>query len=158
MTFQTNFKPSRTARKKAEKKVKGERITKEVNAKKEVRIRDGYRCRFPLCGCQKLGLPKECVHRRHKGMGGNPTGDRSTPAGMIYVCNHRHQFGAVSFHKGTLEAIPLDESTGYNGPVRWEVDTAEGWVEVARETSVQHIEPLTAKQSNILQLLAEMDL
>lgn len=162
MTFQTNFKPSRTARKKAEKKVKGERRNHERVQMTAARKRDRV-CRFPLCGCRKLQLQTEVAHAvQHRGMGGNPSGDRTTTDKLVLLCTHRHQFGAISLHKGTLRALPMT-TAGFDGPVEWQVDLGEvgqpsDWVEVARETSVQHIEPLTPRQAGLLRLLAEMDL
>ncbi len=160
-----NWKPSRTARKLAERKTKLERRQKETTAKAAVRRRDQYRCRFPRCGCRTIGLRLEVGHLRHKGIGGNPLGDRSTPDGMILLCGHRHQHGAVSLHKGTLEPRALT-SDGMNGPVAWFVDASalwsehagEGWILVAVEERVQKVAALTLQQELALERLAEMTL
>ncbi len=154
-------KPSRTARKKAERETKLAREKHESTNKQLVRVRDLRRCRFPLCGCKKLGLRLEVSHDRHKGMGGNPEGDRSLMPRMILFCVHRHQDGAISRHKGTLRTVPLT-SRGNNGPVAFEVilealTGAPEWVEVARERSVCELEPLLEWQRTVLLKLAEMD-
>lgn len=80
------------------------------------------------------------------------------------MCEHRHQHGAVALHKGTLRVRPLT-AKGCNGPVAWEADasmlwplTDQKWVELARETAVQQLEPLTPKQHVILERLATMAL
>jgi hypothetical protein len=69
--------------------------------KQKVRRRDGY-CRFPLCGCGKMRLRTEVSHSEHKGMGGNPAGDRSKADLMVLVCHRRHKDGRVAIDKGTL--------------------------------------------------------
>lgn len=164
-------KPSRTARKKDELKTRLKRRTHEDTNKKAARRRDRG-CRFPLCGCKKLKLPLrlEVAHSKHKGMGGNPAGDRSVTELMVQLCDHRHQHGIVSLHKGTLRADYLT-AAGFNGAVSWLVDVetlgpgafacvdAEmRWVEVARESRPGVLEALTGTQQRLLKLLAEMDL
>lgn len=173
-------KPSRTARKLEQRKSKRDRRTAEDDNKRAVRARDLHRCRFPLCGCKKLGLRLEVSHDTHKGMGGNPKGDRSTPSGMILFCLHRHQDGRISRHRGTLRTVPLS-AAGNNGPLAFEVDAAivasilpagvkdlivpinaairgnDYWLEVARERKIQVLEPLEPWQERILGMLAEME-
>jgi len=175
-----NWKPSRTARKKAVVTVRRERQTKERNNKTAARRRDRYRCRFPLCGCRPLSLRLEArlevSHDQHKGIGGNPAGDRSERWALITLCLHRHQDGIVSRHKGTLRTRYLSASKN-DGPVAWEVrrsalpiavlDLAAlmgmparwtEWIEVARERSVQQIAVPAPWQQSILETLGKMDL
>lgn len=157
------WKPSRTDRKKLTLSRRRERKQNEDGAKAEVRKRDKFRCRFPLCGCGKLKLPLEVSHDFHKGIGGNPKGDRSTPEIMVLLCNHRHQYGKVSRHAGTLRAL-AQTGDGYNGPVTWQVEgSALGmpewdgqWIELARESSPGVLEPLTDWQREALTQLAMM--
>lgn len=164
------LKPSRTKRLKTERRDLAKLDAEERQAKAKVTRRDRV-CRFPLCGCRRLGFAlkarPEVSHRTHKGMGGNPAGDRSTPALMVLLCAHRHQFGAVSRHAGTLREKFLTRDK-YNGPVAWEIDVAatasprrtkvHAWREVARERSVGVLEPLADWQREILERLAEMEL
>lgn len=165
MTFTSNWKPSRTARKLATRKTRLERRTKEDQEKAKVRRRD-RRCRFPLCGCRKLQLRLEVSHQEHKGIGGNPAGDRSTADKMIYLCVHRHQDGAISRHKGTLRIIART-AEGMNGPVIFEVDmnrleqnaaSGQKWRRVAWESKPGVLEPLEPWQRALLEQLAEMEL
>lgn len=170
-----HWKPSATARKKAALKTRGEAKATEATNKRAAKKRDGYKCRFPLCGCAKLKLRIESSHDLHKGMGGNPAGDRSETAGLITLCLHRHQHGAISRHAGTLRARHLSPERGNDGPVYWDVDAvvleryairvpignciSEGdgrlWVNVAREASPGCYSYLNFP---ILERLAEMDL
>lgn len=157
-----NWKPSRTARKIKERQTKLDRKATERKIMNEVRKRDRV-CRFPMCGCKKLGLNLEVAHLRHRGMGGNPLGDRTNTAEMILLCSHRHQFGGVSLHRGTLRIVPLTED-GCDGPVRFEVDgdasgfhpSAPGgestWVVLGAEAMVS-----TPMQLRRMSLLAKME-
>lgn len=182
-------KPSRTARKKDQREARSSLKAKEAINKKAAKRRDSYRCRFPLCGCKSLGLALdarlESSHDKHKGIGGNPAGDRSAPELLVSLCLHRHQDGAVSRHKGTLRSRYLS-TRGNNGPLAWDVDCAyvlealrraglglpDGgllieahdpnsrveFVEVAREVKVQQLGPLAPWQTAVLKQLAEMEL
>jgi hypothetical protein len=131
------------------------RVAEETN-KTYVRRRD-RRCRFPLCGCRKFGFALHVSHQQHKGMGGNPKGDRSTGDRMILVCAPRHREHPMAIDKGTVKWEGLTRN-GSDGPVRWLVrlDGRRTWTEVARERAVQELEPLTEKQRRILRQLAEM--
>jgi hypothetical protein len=149
---------------------KNRRLKKDEAANKaEVRARDSIwsseffttgRCRFPMCGC---GMTRdgfwwvEVSHfAQHKGMGGDPTGDRSSPDKLICVCNWRHKEARYSIDKGSVRCVPLT-TDGSNGPVAWEVKfDGYGWIEVARETAVQVLAPISTVQSAILTNLAEM--
>lgn len=157
-----NWKPSRTARKAAERQTKKDRKAHEEREKKKVRARDKG-CRFPLCGCKKLGRRLEVSHYIHKGMGGNPAGDRSLEPLMVQLCVDRHQFSAVSMHRGTLRPVFLSPFDGFNGPIAWEVDvsalgdTTEKFVEVARESRPGRWEEFADRNRVILTFLAELN-
>ena len=160
MTFASNWKPSRTARKLKERKKRLKRQTDEIKEKRIVRKRDKYRCRFPLCGCQKLGIRLEVSHDRHKGHYG---AEGSVAPLMVLLCFTRHQDGIVSRHHGTLRARYLTPKN-YDGPVAWDIAAStvggkgDKWIEVARESAVQVLEPLTPQQRQLLEELAEMHL
>jgi hypothetical protein len=165
------WKVSRTARKRERARTKTTRATKEREQKGDVRKRDRF-CRFPRCGCRKLGVLiktfGEVSHDVHKGAGGNPLGDRSVAALMILLCRHRHQDGHFSRHKGTLRVRHLT-AAGNAGPIAWDIDTGAMpgrrvrssepiWRELAREKSVQTWEPFTDWQLEVLDELAAMEL
>ena len=160
----SNFKKSPTDRKLEQRDDRRAEIAHEEAEKRKVRKREKFACRFPLCGCRKLKLRLEVSHDKHKGAGGNPSGDRSIAKLMVLLCVHRHQDGAVSRHKGTLKTKYLTRSAGYNGPVAWLVDLnaigrpvrRERFKEVARESAPGVLEPLTPWQEEVLALLASM--
>lgn len=157
-------KPSPTARRIAQRRKRLDAVNAENAKKREAKRRDKHRCRFPLCGCRALRLRIEASHDRHKGMGGNPAGDRSEAAGLVTLCLHRHQHGRISIHKGTLRPHFLT-SDQFNGPIAWEIDLAELgakalgplWQEIARERAIQSWD-ITDAQRETLQLLADMEL
>lgn len=168
-------KPLAATRRLAKHKTRSASKTAEDRHKGEARRRDGYRCRFPLCGCRRLGLRLEVSHLAHKGAGGNPSGSRSTTAGLILMCVQRHQDGAVSVHKGTLRVRPLTRK-GCNGPVAWELPLEvtdaimsrllrtkgvppirPSWVTVACESAPGRLEPLFSWQEMVLCDLGRME-
>lgn len=114
-------KPSRTARKKANTKKKVEIRKYETDNKAAVRRREGFKCRFPLCGCAKFKLRLECSHNEHKKMGGDKVGNRSETSNMALLCEHRHQTGIFSRHAGTL-MVRFLTARGFDGPVIWLID------------------------------------
>ena len=144
----------------------------EDQNKAKVRRRDKY-CRFPLCGCRKFKLQLEVSHAQHKGAGGNPKGDRSQPAGMILLCQARHQANQIAVDRGTLQIRPLTPA-GLAGPCSFWVDGGAAafallfrvvpfnhqptWIEVARARKPHVFEPFTAAQQQALDLLAKMQL
>jgi hypothetical protein len=149
------------------------RTAAEDKEKARVRQRD-KRCRVPLCGCGRFGLGLkaggEVSHRRHKGMGGNPTGDRSVAALMIYICAARHKEHIISLDKKTLRWEPLTKA-GAAGAIRWLLDaelwreltgqrltpTVGGWFELAREAMLGQPEPLTPLQRDVLTELGNLE-
>lgn len=138
------------------------------------RRRDGY-CRFPLCGCRKFNIVAHVSHARHRGAGGNPSGDRTTTESTLLVCATRHKENRVAIDRGTLRWLPLDKKLGANGPIVWYVSAdafpavrgvgetlrfskTDDFYEVAREREIHVYEPWTAQQLAVLKQLAEMRL
>ena len=163
------WKQGRVAARKAKLKVRRQRVTKERDAKADTRKRDKV-CRFPLCGCRRIGeglkaFP-EVSHTKHKGPGGDPTGKTSTTENLVLLCKWRHQDAPISRHKQTLRVVYLTDR-GFDGPIAWEVDcnrlgsdSWQGsalWREVAREAAVGQWEPFEDWQREILVELSHME-
>lgn len=153
-------KPSYTARKKTEKRRRAASVKHERDEKMLTRRRDGYRCRFPICGCRALGLRIEAAHGRHKGMGGDPKGHRSKTDDLIMLCVHRHQTGDISIHKGTLRWRYLTGKKA-DGPIAWDIsvrynwqESVQTWMEVAREAGCGLVE---SRNIYVLKELARME-
>lgn len=137
-------------------------ITRKASKAKEdatmaaARKRDVY-CRFPLCGCGKLRLVLDVSHQVHRGMGGNPAGDRTTLATLVLVCRARHRQNHYSIDMGTLRWHALTPA-GAAGPIAWEAlnPVTNRWQKIARETARHVFEPFTRKQEKFLRTLREM--
>ena len=152
-------KPGITARL---RRRKSRRLKDNENANKQfVRDRD-VTCRFPCCPCRRFNLFLEVSHQEHKGMGGDPTGERSRPELMIYICNYRHKEGAIAIDRKTLRWEGLTDQ-GANGPVRWLLDVGAmsagmisrgTWVELAREVHPGRLAPLTDSQREMVSHLS----
>lgn len=156
------FKEERVSKKVRRFIQRSERKLEEDKQMGKVRKRDKY-CRFPLCGCKRFRLALHVSHQQHRGMGGNPAGDRTQPESMVYVCAARHRENPVSIDRGTLRWEPLTEA-GANGPIAWHVKERAGlitgseWFLVAVETAPHVYEPLSPSQKSVLARLAEMTL
>lgn len=145
----------------------------EDEGKRAVRRRD-KRCRFPLCGCKRFGLALHVSHSRHKGMGGNPKGDRSQPELMVLVCSARHRENRIAIDRGTVRWRALT-AAGADGPIAWDIDAealqplgrlpspewskvflTQGWYEVGRELWPGRLAPIDSVQARVLAELAKM--
>lgn len=133
--------------------------TAERRNKEKVRSRDKG-CRFPLCGCKKFRRQTHVSHATHKGMGGDPTGERSLQSGMVLLCPFRHTENRYSIDRGTLKWEALTDD-GAKGPIAWFMATGfsdKPWLCLAHETAVQQLDKLTPRQRKELKRLAEMDI
>jgi hypothetical protein len=155
MTWQgSNFKGPRVTVSRLRARKAGRLKRLENKHKQQVRDRDKT-CRFPLCGCRARGLFLEVSHKIHKGMGGDPTGERSVPELMVYLCNWRHKEGTFAIDRETLRWLALT-SKGAAGPIAWEMRIGSAWIALAREVSIGVWEPFSRDQKRILDGLAEM--
>lgn len=104
-------KPERGERRADKKERKHAAVKYEREQKAIVRKRDGHKCRFPGC---KVKEYLEVAHLHHKGIGGNPSANRSPASVMILFCQPHHR-GAFSMHSGDIEVRPLTPA-GTDGP------------------------------------------
>jgi hypothetical protein len=125
-------KPSRGSALVASRLRRRERKAAEDAVMRAAKQRDGHRCRFPWCDFRGLELPLDACHVRHRGMGGNPSGDRTaTTDQLICFCRRHHGL----YDAGTHFDIQPQTPKGCDGPVdftaphgdsgRWEVFAAE---------------------------------
>lgn len=75
----------------------------------QARARDGHVCR--LCGDR----PVDPCHMIHRGMGGNPKGDRTRLELIICLCRRHHQ----AYDSAQLVITCLSDA-GANGPVKFQ--------------------------------------
>jgi len=76
--------------------------------------RDGHKCRFPRCDVRDL--PIDPCHLQHRGMGGNPKGDRTERKTVIALCRIHHGL----YDRGELDIEPLTPDV-FDGPCDWYV-------------------------------------
>ena len=120
----------------------------------EVREREDYTCRFPH-GC---GDVIEVSHQKHRGMGGDPTGECSDPRIMVAVCGVIHRTGKIALDQKNLRWVPLTDD-GANGPIEWQVKLgavpgfvgdADDWIRVAVESAPGWLEPAPLEVHRVL--------
>lgn len=140
---------------KERRRLKGWQLKAAENRHKQaVREWHGHRCRFVQCDCRRYNLFLEVSHLTHKGMGGDPTGERSQPDVMLLVCNWRHKESKYSIDKKRLRWQPLT-AMGSRGPIAWEIFADGGWLELARESAPFKWLALAPGQELLLAMLDE---
>ena len=166
--YATNFKPAKGTAKAERRQRTNWRQRRERIAMAIVRVRDP-RCRFPLCGCEQFRYVLHVCHLVHRGMGGDPSGERTTTGGLVRLCAPRHLMHRLSVDRHTIRWEGLTDR-GADGPIRWLIETEALWdavrpvpdqvgeIELAREAEPYHLEPLTPWQESVLSELATMDL
>lgn len=160
MTWPPTWKPGETHfKEKGSPKVRRalkQRPIKNQEAVNKAAVRKADRfCRWPLCGCRKFKLVLHVAHLAHKGIGGNPRGDRSQPDNMILLCIVRHKEGRVSLDQGTAAIRPLT-SKGTRGPCAFDLRLGKSWIEVAREIAPHEFYPILGYNRERLEKLARM--
>ena len=100
-------------------------------------------------------------------MGGDPSGERTTTAGLIRLCAPRHFMHRMAVDRRTIRWEGLTDR-GADGPIRWLIDTEALWddvrpipdqvgeIELARERVPFEYEPMTPWQERLLRELAQM--
>lgn len=94
---------------------RSERVSVEQAVMRQAVRLDGDKCRFPGCRHRSRKLPIDPCHARHRGMGGNPKGDRTTLETVIALCRFDHG----RYDAGQLDIEPMDESRGFRGRCVW---------------------------------------
>ena len=142
MTSPLSYKPAWKPRPGAHRlKKHGDKATVRTTEKKNkvsAKVRDGHRCRAPHATreeyetCAMLRI--ESGHVQHKGMGGNPTGDRNEVAGFITFGLRCHK---ERFDKELLRPRFLSDDRA-NGLIAWEErETHDApWVETHVEAQI----------------------
>jgi len=100
-------KPAPGTALKAKRRRKAQQARQEQQVMREAKARDHDRCR----ACGRPGT--DPAHLRHRGMGGNPAGDRTTRQGVIALCRACHR----KFDAHRLEIVCLTDD-GADGPVK----------------------------------------
>lgn len=90
-------KGTATKQRRAKSRARRAKETATMNA-----VRAERACQIPACPCTARGVAPEIAHRRHRGSGGNPAGDRTVPADLFALCRWRHKGSKVSLDRKTL--------------------------------------------------------
>lgn len=167
-----NWKPQRVVEKVRRSIKRKATKSAEDRIMQSVRREDRF-CRFPLCGCGRLKLTLDVAHAGedgHRGIGGNRSLSRTTPANLILICRPRHRAHQFAVDQKTLRVEPLTDA-GLRGPVEWwvslyalpddlrerlglQADDVE--LLLAVETRPHTCLPFTPEQAAILKHLATM--
>jgi hypothetical protein len=135
VTFQTNFKPPKGTAWKALKQRKADIKTHERKVMDEARKRDGGVCRVPRCEHAPRKPRIEVAHQNHRGMGGNPTGDKTTRQTCIALCWLHH----CDYDWKTLVDLDIRPETaqGFDGPCSYYFRALGGpWIHYATEKRI----------------------
>lgn len=98
----------------------------------QARVRDGFGCRVPRCEFKAQKLPLDVAHRVHRGMGGDPTGTRTTLDGLIALCRVHH----AMYDAAQINIDPLSPE-GFSGPCEFSRLTESGrWDVFATERRI----------------------
>jgi len=80
--------------------------------------RDLRTCRFPKCPFAKKGMLIDPAHfLQHRGMGGNPSGERTERTGQIVALCRRHHDDLDKY--GQIEIHVMDSAREADGPLAW---------------------------------------
>lgn len=104
-------KPKRGEYQLARRAKQAQQRTAERRTMDAARKRDGG-CRYPGCPCRRQHLRVDVCHARHRGMGGNPSGNRTVTNILISLCLVRHG----EWDRGEIEITPQDRLLGFDGP------------------------------------------
>lgn len=90
------------------------RRSNEQKIMQQAKRRDGNVCRIPRCEYRTKDLPIDCCHMRHRGAGGNPSGDRTVTPLLFAACRIHHGL----YDRGELDVQPQTDR-GADGPMDW---------------------------------------
>ena len=112
---------------------KNKRKADEDAAILAAKVRDGFKCRWPEKHKCRGDLEGAHVFL-HRGMGGNPAGDRTAPELILPVCAWIHRRGPESIDGKDLK-VEAETEQGTQGPCTFwrRSEQEQGWYLVARE-------------------------
>lgn len=132
-------KPDRGAYRLKQRQAKRSTATAERDVKREVKVRDRWRCRWPhatrehTAQCRVFRV--EACHLTHKGMGGDPQALRTKRALLITFGLQCHQARKDSLDAKDRRVVFLTARKA-DGPCAFEGKRGGRWIEVGRELSV----------------------
>lgn len=135
MTHQSFFKEPRGSYVLDREKVKAERKQAEHQHIADAKKRDGYRCRWPEVHKCRFDLEGAHVFQ-HRGMGGDPSGERTDISLILTVCGWIHRRGPESIDGKQLK-VEAETPDGTNGPLSfWKRDERGDYYCIGKERSI----------------------
>jgi hypothetical protein len=106
----------------ASRERRADRVAAEQAEMQAALKRDERKCRVPRCEYAGRKLPIDPCHQTHRGMGGDPTGNRTMQATIISLCRIHHGM----YDRGTLDIEHVTASQQFDGPCAFYVETESG--------------------------------
>lgn len=94
--------------------------------------RDERKCRVPRCEHAGKKLPIDPCHQQHRGIGGNPSGDRTTRATIISLCRVHHGL----YDKCEVLDIQPQTAKVFDGPCDFLAPVDGKWTVFASEKTI----------------------
>lgn len=85
-------KPERGAYRLEQKAKRAEVEKHERHEMEAAKARDHHKCRVPRCEFKGLAIEAAHLRSQHRGMGGNPSGDRTERKTIISLCIRHHDW------------------------------------------------------------------
>jgi hypothetical protein len=115
-------KPMKGAALLASRERRADRVAAEQAEMQAALKRDERKCRVPRCEYAGRKLPIDPCHKTHRGMGGDPTGFRTTRETIVSLCRIHHGM----WDRGALDIETLHISQGFDGPCAFYVEDESG--------------------------------
>lgn len=134
MPHETFWKPAKGSGWLASKERSAERKAAERKVMDEAVRLDEHRCRVPRCPFMSRKPKIDPCHVQHRGMGGDPTGERTTVDSIIALCRPHHG----QYDTGLLDFQPVDGQGGTRVAQHWYRRTSldEPWEHFATESTI----------------------
>lgn len=107
------------------RKRRADRKAEEDKAMRDAKARDRHVCRFPACEYMPKKPRIDAAHSIHRGMGGNPDGDRTKRELLIAFCFIHHR----QWDLGEFDVEPLTDRI-FDGPVAFTRAGESGTAEI----------------------------
>ena len=88
------------------------RVTKEQIIMRQALALDFHRCRYPRCVYRGLVVDPAHLHGQHRGMGGNPKGDKTRLETVFALCRQHHE---EYDHERGFTVVPIQPRLGTRG-------------------------------------------
>ena len=117
---------------------RADRVAQEQREMQAALHRDQRRCRFQPCVYEPKKLPIDPCHQQHRGMGGDPSGERTTRESIVSLCRVHHGM----YDRGEIDVQPRTDRGFDDVCDLYQVNPITGHLEhVASEVRIGISEP-----------------